>query len=241
MLRIAICDDEKAFTDFVQRSACQLTEQLSLVADINAFTTAEDLLEQHKRNRFHIIFLDIDMPHISGFDAAAKIRKISLDTFIVFITAKRELVYDSFEFTPFYFICKSSGYQIQSELRHVFEKLAAIFKQNKQLILYDSVLGEDIIPIKDIVYIQSDKHYLLYHIVGEDMPRKERKVLSARRTELDQYDFISPHKRYLVNMHHIKCFDTFVNTIIVTNGDKIPISRNQKDATLEKYRIFKRR
>lgn len=241
MLRIAICDDEKVFTEFLHRSSEKILSDESIEAAIDSFTEAKQLLTLHKHNPYDIIFLDIDMPQISGFDAAESIRKTSLSTFIVFVTSKRELVYSSFEYSPFYFICKSSPQTLSLDIDHVYRKLITVFKQNKLIILQDSVVGEERIAIKDIVYIQSDKHYLLYYIVGENIPIRERNQLKNRMNELVAFDFISPHKRYLVNMHHIKRFDTMVNTILVSNGNEIPISRTAKNTVFEQYRIFRRK
>lgn len=241
MLKIAICDDEKSFTELLHKSAVEIMNKEEMNADIHSFVSADNLLTYHRLHPFDIIFLDIDMPDMSGFEAAEKIRKITPGAFIIFVTSKKELVYHSFEYTPFYFICKSSSNVLFSDIEHVFKKLSAIFKQNKQIVVSDSVLGEDRIAIKDIIYIKSDKHYLLYYLTEGDIPRRERNQLTARCKELDSFDFISPHKRYLVNMRHIKRFDILINTIIASNGDEIPISRAAKNITFEKYRIFRRK
>ena len=149
MLNIAICDDEKLFLQFLQKSLNEIFRELSIVASIHCFSNSSDMLTHH--NNFDIVFLDIDMPQLSGFDSAEKLRAKSLDTYIIFVSSKHELVYKSFEYTPFYFICKTSPQNVYNEIKHAVTKLSSVFAQNKRIAISDAVLGEDTIYLKDII------------------------------------------------------------------------------------------
>ena len=59
-----------------------------------------------KKKHYNLALLDIDMTPLNGFDTAQSICSISSDTRIVFVTSHEELVFDTFEYTPFYFIRK---------------------------------------------------------------------------------------------------------------------------------------
>jgi len=69
-----------------------------LNSEIECFSSAEEFLGKHAETPFDIVFLDIVMPEINGFEAARLIRKISPKTYIIFITMESSLVYDSFDF-----------------------------------------------------------------------------------------------------------------------------------------------
>jgi two-component SAPR family response regulator len=73
---------------------------------IYPFSGAGALINYMDSTYFDVIFLDIDMPEITGFDAAKKVKEISPESKIIFVTSKHDLVYNSFEYQPFYFIRK---------------------------------------------------------------------------------------------------------------------------------------
>ena len=242
MLKIAICDDEKIFIDTLYSHLKPIFNNMYNESEFSSFQNAPALLNAFKADNFDVIFLDIDMPKMSGFEVAKEIRNISTSTLIIFVTSKHDLVYNSFDYQPFYFICKSSIEKLQNDLTHVAEKLTAFFRQNKKIEIEDIATGKFAVSLSDIIYIKSDKHYLLYYLNnGDKTPLKERGKIAKKEVELAHYDFLKPHQRYLVNMNYINRFDTILNSILMTNKDIIPISKSSKDDVLEKFRIFKRR
>ena len=115
-------------------------------------------------------------------------------------------------------------------------------RPNKKIEISDAYIGKLYIPLKDILYIQSEKHYLLYYLLEKDsIPIKEREILSTREHELECFDFFKPHRRYLVNMQHIHRFDITLNSIVMPNGGTIPISKSLRDNAFDKFRKFMRR
>ncbi len=242
MLRIAVCDDEKIFTDNLRYHLTAMFENLSVNIEISDFQNASLLIRAYRSNAFDVVFLDIDMPAMSGFDAAKAIRDISNKTMIIFVTSKRDLVFDSFEFQPFYFICKSSTESFSNDLKNAVEKISAFTRQSRNIEINDCYAGKTLVPAGDILYIKSEKHYLLYYLNNSDeLPIRERRKLGDREDEMLEYDFFKPHQRYLVNMNSVWRFDSLLNIITLTNKDKVPISKGLKAKALERYMIFKRR
>ncbi len=239
MIKIAVCDDEKAFVNILHNNLKSIFDDLSLEIEIDDFCDPVPLLNSFSEILYDVVFLDIDMPY-SGFDAAAKLRERTSHTQIIFVTSKHNLVYDSFDYQPFHFICKRSPEELYSDLTRVAKKLAPLFAQHKKLEINDIVLGSITIPINEIYYIKSEKHYLFYYRASSADPIRERRTLSSLSDALQGCGFIKPHRQYLVNMYHISCLDAFLNTITMRNGDNIPIGRRLKAPALDTYRIFKR-
>lgn len=239
-MRIAVCDDELVYADLMAEHLKLITKMQAVDAEIFRYTDPALLIGDHRKAAYDAIFLDIDMPGISGFEAAEAIRGEPGGPYIIFVTAKHDLVYDSFEYSPFYFLCKRSEDDLKRGLNHVMRKLLVSFRQNKKLTIHDSTFGTAIVPLRDIRYINSEKHYLLYHTVGSKIPYKERGTLPSREIEFFAYRFIKPHQRYLVNMNHIERFDDLSNVITLTNGETIPISKKEKDEAFRKYKEYKR-
>lgn len=247
MINIAICDDEQSVLDWISKKTTEVFNNKSLAFNISTFKNGNILLNAHNLNKFDIVFLDIDMKPIDGFETAKKIKEIDNDTYIVFVTSKHHLMKDSFDYQPFNFICKDSLENMSYELERICNKLIRIFKQNKIIRIYDTVEGAYDIPICDLMYINSEKHYLTYHILLKTetgkryLKLKERGTISQKEAELLDFDFLKPHRRYLVNMRHISRLDKVIKDITLLNNEKIPVSQKSKEETIKKYLIFKRR
>lgn len=247
MINIAICDDEQTMLDWLCEKVKMIFAEKSLVFNISTFQDGNALLDFHKHNKIDIAFLDIDMKPINGFQTAEKLKEITNKTYIVFVTSMHHLMKKSFDYQPFNFICKDSVDILFSDLEHVCEKLIKNFKQNTIITIKDNVEGAYEIPICDLLYISSDKHYLDYHILLQtaDGKRyfelKERGTISEKHEELSNFDFLKPHRRFLVNMHHITKLDKVIDGILLSNGEKIPVSQNLKNKVINQYMVYKRR
>ena len=80
-------------------------ESRSVKAEIETFTKAESFFYCHGKKPFSAIFLDLDMPEMTGFEVARQLGQ-NVNCFVIFVTSHQELVYDSFNFRPLNFICK---------------------------------------------------------------------------------------------------------------------------------------
>jgi len=242
MMRIAVCDDEIVYTDLIADHLELMLRMQSVDVTVLRYTDAASLVAEHKKEPFDALFLDIDMPELSGFEAAREVRRLNHEVYIIFVTAKHELVFDSFEYTPFYFLCKATQDDLRRDLSNVMRKLMVHFRQNRKLTIQDSTYGENIVALRDILYICSEKHYLLYYTADNALvPYKERGTIAEKEIEFYAYRFIRPHQRYLVNVNHIDRFDCASNTITLTTGEQLPISKAMKDEAFRKYKEYKRK
>ena len=106
MVYTAICDDNDAMLNFLNTKICEIFTENGICFELQSFLSGQDFLQKHESNPFDVVFMDIVMPEIDGFEVAKQIRRISFNTYIIFITTESSLVYDSFDFQPFYFIPK---------------------------------------------------------------------------------------------------------------------------------------
>lgn len=241
MIKIAICDDEKIYADLIAKFLIKSVNDSLIDVSVDTYTNSKELFSALKMTSFDVLFLDIDMPEISGFDISEELRRNNdYKTEIVYVSAKRDLVFKSFEYSPFYFICKTDYSNLKNEIEHVVDKLVKVFQQEKKVIIKDTANGEVIINLKDIIYIKSERHYISYHLVNRVYPYTERSTISDKENELASTDLIRPHLRYLVNMSHILQYGTTVNKITMDNGDLIPISKTFERDALNSYMIYKR-
>jgi len=88
MLRIAICDDESYFAEELKELLSGYMMEKGLVFEIDTYNSGEELVGLGiKVIQYKVVFLDINMEKVDGITAAEKIRRISKEVFIVFVTA----------------------------------------------------------------------------------------------------------------------------------------------------------
>ena len=236
MLRIAICDDDeillRTLTDKIRKqnhSACSPLE-------IKTFLLGEDFLNSQRLSPFDIVFLDIDMPEISGFDIAEQVNN-SDETLIVFVTSHDELVYSSIKFRPFRFIRKA---YLDMELPEVTTAVNEEFiKRNaERKFIFRTKSGEAFVDLNFVEYIEIYSHWLMVHIKDNDCLECYGSLSDMER-ELNNYDFVRTHKSYLVNCRYIYSIEK--NQLVLDDKTVIPVSRYKTESVKQKFRNYLRR
>lgn len=240
MLRIAICDDNRAMVDFLHRQVNGILqgEYVSFVLDM--YTDGEKLKRVHLRDKYDILFLDICMPNVSGFDIAELIRGISQKTVIVFVTSNDHLVFESFNYQPFYFIRKSSLANMQLEVEQTLKKLIKLLHRHTVLELHSVQDGKVYVVASDILYVESRGHYLHYKMISGKSIVVRGKISEAE-TELTSLEFLRIHKSYIVNMYNILAIDKGKSELVVVENQKLRIGRLYESDVAQSYKEFIRR
>ena len=95
MLKIAVVDDEIVFVESLINKITAVCENLNLKFKIDKYSNAFAILENY--SKYHLIFLDIEMPSIDGIATAKRINKLKGSAeipFIVYVTSHDELVFE---------------------------------------------------------------------------------------------------------------------------------------------------
>lgn len=233
-MRIAICDDEQMFLDLIRGILIKNFKNHSTDCEIITFKTCKDFLLSHRINNFDIVFLDIIMPEMNGFEAAKEIRKISERTYIIFITTESSLVYDSFEFQPFYFVPKGTKKFVEERLALVANKLVIRFSADKQISLPLPYGKKILLTPMQIKYLKSSANYTEY-ILANNSVVKIRQKLDGAMTDLSGNLFARIHKSYAVNMKYIKTIDYRSCGLLLDDNTFLNISRKYKNNLEEAY------
>ncbi len=240
MLRIAICDDNRNFVEFMTQAVKREFEtQTDEKIEIESYLSSELLFAHHNMKPFDVVFLDIDMPELSGFQLAAAISG-SGDCYIIFVTNHPELVYDSLYFRPLNFITKSRDSFFDNKLHSVVNQLFIELKQNMPVVLENKIAGRVAVMMKGIYYIQSSKHYVIYHTCGRE-PISVRGNIGELEEYLAAYDFVRIHKCFLVNLRHVFNIDKDKDEVIFKHGFRLNMSKNYKQSADEKLTRYLRR
>lgn len=233
MIRVAICDDEDIIRNKTTNILNSLFNKFTNDFSIISYSNGELLLKEHEEDNFNIIFLDIDMPKISGFDIAKRIRETNTKVYIIFITSHEELVYKSFDFQPFHFLRKQSEENLIEDLNILVLKLMKIFKSYKTIILSTSD-NQYVTSLNNIVYLESEKHYINYYLKNGNIITVRGKLVEDEY-DLIENDFIQIHKSYIVNLGLISKIDNKNNELLINGSIYLPISRKYKKELEESY------
>lgn len=233
MLNILICDDDvrmiatmKAVTEGV---LCEADKK----AKIHTFTDAVSISEQ-RLSACDIALLDIDFDGAAynGMDIARRLRTLSCDAVIIFVTNFIEYAPEGYEVQAFRYILKRD---LETDLKAI---LPLALKQLNRETLPIQVNSEIIkVPLDDILYLEVQQHNVTVVTQKMAVDRKPKEycfyaTLSEMEERLEPKGFLRIHKSYLVNMKHLKKFQcreaTLDNGMTLRVGEKSYAENKQK-------------
>ncbi len=217
-LKIAICDDEQNQIEYITSLVMSWSASEGHKCEIRAFETAEAFLFEYEDDKsYDILLLDIEMGAMNGVELAKTIRQSNDIVQIVFITGFPDFMAEGYEVSALHYLMKPVS---EEKLHSVLDKATAnLSKAEKRLcITFDRQI--DYVPLSKIIYIESQKQYVLIYTTAETYRMKI--PLADIGTQLDEF-FFKCQRSFIVNLRYI----TRINRDCVTlkNGAEIPISR----------------
>lgn len=239
MIKIAVCDDNRAFLEMMCRTVKEMMAEFGVSCQIVDYLSGTVFLEHHRQEPFDVVFLDIVMPKQNGFEIAKDIRKISEKTYIIFVTTEDGLVYDSFDFRPFHFVPKSSSELFKARLYHVIEKLAAHLSANCPICLEMAFGEKRYVEPSEIISVTSKANYIDYYLSSGDILHIRGKLDDTEKL-LSSRLFVRVHNRSIINMRHVKRIDNPNNRIIMFGDREVSVSRRYKKELNDTYTKYLR-
>lgn len=241
MLRIAVCDDNSEFVKRINRTIIREFKQRNTEVCVEHYAYGELLINHHITKPFDVLFLDIDMPRISGFDIAKIVGESSRSCQVVFVTHHSEFVYDSFKFRPLNFVYKSNDSNFNDRISEVIDQILEHFKQETVIVLEDDISGRVCVTLQEVLYIESNKHYVLYHLINRDNPITMRDSINRLTDEYSDKNFVRIHKKYLVNLKHIFNLDMNNAQVVFKQNFRLPLSKYNKNIVDQQLTEYLRR
>lgn len=225
--KIAICDDDSIDCENIKKKLEDIELTTNYDFTISVFNDSRSLLSTCTRaGIYNIIFLDVEMPHISGLQLAKKIRELPDDeTKIIFTSNYPEYMQSSFNVNAYQYLSKPVS--TQSILEQLKRILRETEKKKASSIVIKHNNHEEIIYSGNILYIETvkgEKNSLRYVCLDTDIIGVGK--ISDLEKALMVKGFLSPHRGILVNMnlvHFIK-----PQCIEMINGSIIPLSRRRE-------------
>lgn len=223
---IAICDDQHVFLTKISVLCDEILSSENIPHNIYTYPSGEELLS-HTISNIDLLFLDIEMPGISGLKVLERL--VSYDNIwrVVFITSHKDMWKNSFSI-------KTIGYESKPIEKNTLKNYIDIVfneKQDNIWITFESGNSEGKLRLSDILYINGDSNYTEVHT-------KDRKiVLSMTLKKFEEiyakYPFLRIHKSYIVNMMNISKIGDVAS--FCNNPYKIPVGRTYHKKAKNKF------
>ena len=226
MFAIAICEDEKYILEELYENVKKYVKIKGLSANISTYTSGEDLLKESAA--FDVILLDMKLPGINGVEVA---RQVSGKSRIIFITSYQEYAVEAFEVEAVHYLLKPvEEERLYLALDRAVRRSGQVDSQS--LTLMKS--GEThVLFIRVIFYCEVFNHRVIIHSLQGAYSYFG--ALDDLANRLDER-FFRCHRSYIVNMSYVARQEK--GTAILTNGEKILISRRKQSEFMQKLLHF---
>ncbi len=226
-----IVDDEPMAREIISSFVGKI-HNLELVATCKNVSEAFSVLQKES---IQLIFLDINMPEISGLSLAKSIQHKSQ---VIFTTAYREYAVEGFDLQAVDYLLKPISFDrflkavqkyfdlhVSKEIIHQ-EKVSEV-KENSIFVRSDRKMVK--VRFKEINYIESLSDYVKIFTDKETIITRE--TISNIESKLPSNEFLRTHRSFIVSMPKI---DSFTNELVELKKKAIPISRSYKENVLQK-------
>ena len=201
MFRIAICDDESIFAEELKGLISGYMMEKGLVFEIDTYSSGEALVKLGiEVVRYTAVFLDINMEKIDGIMAAEKIREVSREIFIVFVTAYVNYSLEGYRLDAVRYLLKSNA-NFQSTVNECMDAIMDKLNYTVAIKKFDFKEGTKEVSLERLLYIESRLHKLEFHVMEDDMKIYTMyETLNALEDRLAANKFVRIHQSYLVNI-----------------------------------------
>jgi len=212
-----------------------LLEHIQKITDLDVEATCSDAVEAFEvlqKKRIDLIFLDINMPELSGLDF---LKSLKTPPKVIFTTAYREFAVDAFELDVVDYLVKPISferfiqavqkyYQRASEGVQIFQKSSGDHEKDQDFILVKADKKMQKINLDEILFIESLKDYCKIICTGKTIISKVQ--ISEMEDRLPGSLFVRIHRSFIVSLKKINAFST---THVELHDHEIPIGRMYKN------------
>lgn len=244
-MKAILVDDEKNALEMLEWMLQKNCPQVEILAMCDS---PLDGLEKIKTLKPDVIFLDIEMPQLNGFDLLERLGKHESD--VIFTTAYNQFAIKAFKVCALDYLLKPID---PEDLKAAVQK--ATNKKNKvsqeQLDLLLSYMKPEkpkskrialtasdhliFVETEKIIYCESDSNYTIFFL-SDGQKVIVSKTLKDVEEILDGSDFFRVHASYLINMKHVSKFTRGDGGyVVMSNNQHITVSRKKKDEFFEMF------
>jgi two-component system, LytTR family, response regulator len=250
MIKVFILDDETASGNIIKNLLAKIANEEMRIAISNDALQAPEAIKDFKPD---LLFLDVEMPGLNGFQVLNEI--IDVKTNVVFTTAHEKYAIKAIKFSALDYLLKPiDRYELEATFNRFKEKVKDNWSvDNKALILNltNNLKGKEekfrlainvkegsfLFHLDEIISLEANNNYTKIYFTNHK-PILVSKTLKDYNELLSEYNFIRIHKSYLVNKDYILSFDHDGN-VILKDGIIAQVSRRNKSDLIEMFKLKK--
>jgi len=248
ILRAIIVDDEP----YCCEALAILLEDCRDVEIIEVCHDAEDALAAIRKHSPDLVFLDVEMPRMNGFEMLEQLSSVDFE--IIFTTSYDQYALKAIRFSAIDYLLKPvDEEELLAAVKKVLQRSQKPMAQQLEILMQKlhqpatpisriampTMEGLQMIAVDSIISCESDSNYTILHL-------KNNKKLIVSRTlkEIDElledHSFVRVHRCYLANLNEVeKYVKGEGGYLVMSDGTSIDVARNKKDVLLKKLLPYK--
>ncbi len=246
-----IIDDEEKNIKLLRQMLEMHCRQLNVVATSTDAAKGVQLIEELKPE---LVFLDVEMPGMNGFDLLKELEPVAFE--VIFVTAYSHYAVEAFEHQATGYITKPVNTEklvaaVNAAIKRTAEKginknLFSLLEQNTRQAAPDKIPlsttnGLVFVKIADIMYCESSGNYTHFFLCDD------KKIVVSR--QLGEYEKLLPtnnftriHDKYIINLSYIKEYiKGSGGEVVLENGKEIPVATRRKEDFLGRFEKWVKR
>jgi two-component system, LytTR family, response regulator len=246
MLKTIIIDDEAANREVLEIMLQDFPDEIQVVASCNGPKTGMTAILQHKPD---LVFLDIEMPGMSGFDLLEMLGDTKIA--VVFVTAHNHYALQAIQFSAMDYLLKPVN---PAQLKAAIEKAKTRIAESSYALQYKTFIenskthhnetktialptqeGLVFVKINEILRCESNGNYTTIYLVNK-MQYLVSRTLKEFEKLLEGLNFFRVHHSHLINLEHIKRYVKGEGGYVIMNDDAmVEVARSRKADFLQAF------
>jgi DNA-binding LytR/AlgR family response regulator len=233
-----IIDDDKLSTKIIQEFV-EKTDDLKLAGNFDSAVSAINYLSKQGIEPVDLIFLDIEMPEMSGIDFLK-----SLDALpqVIVYSSQEKYAIDSYEYNVTDYLLKPVQYgrfiKAVKRARERFEEKETVTRESNEIFVKNN---SSLVRVKydDILWIEALENYVVLNTFKDKFTIHFTMKAISEKMPTDRY--VRVHRSFIVNINKIKVIED--NSVIINyeGGTKIiPIGKSYKDKLMDDINLITR-
>ena len=233
MIKITILEDEQPQLEQLVRFLKQYEQQNEdVVLDIQSFDRAMNLLDSYRCDA-DLLLLDIQLPDMTGMEAAKRIRTIDQNVMIIFITSLAQYAMEGYSVHAFDYMLKPIQYaSFSAKLANALQMLS--HRNKKVWLTLKQRDRAERVALDEVKYIEVSARDVLVHT--KDKVIRQWGTLSSFEEKLRDEHFVRCNSCYLVNLRYVN--GVYTNQADV-GGEMLDISRPKRKEFLNALAQYK--
>lgn len=242
MLKAIVVDDEKDCAEALGILLERCCPDVEVIAVCHSGAAA---IEEITAKRPELVFLDIEMPHINGFELLERLPSVDFD--IIFTTSYDQYAIKAIRFSALDYLLKPvDREELRNAVRKAHDRHHPLLPQQLEILLQrlhqpttsniaiPTLEGLQMVGVRSIISCRSDSNYTTLLLKGKQKISASR-TLKDIEEMLEDHPFVRVHQSWLVNLDEIvKYVRGEGGYLVMSDGSTVDVARSRKDMLLKR-------